>query len=140
MDRKEFFSKVLLGGTVLFVAPAFIESCTKSSLPSPSGTNSSGPQTIDLTSTSYSSLQSVGGYAYFGNIIVIRTGQSSYVALSKVCTHQGCTVAYNSSVKKLVCPCHGATYNTSGAVLGGPAPRALTSYSVTVSGNTLTIG
>lgn len=140
MDRKEFFSKALFGGAVLFVAPAFIESCTKSSLPSPSGPNSSGQQTIDLNAAAYSSLQNVGGYVYFGNIIIIRTGTSSYVAMSKVCTHQGCTVTYNSSAKEVYCPCHGSVFSNTGAVLQGPAPVALKTYNVTVSGSTLTIG
>lgn len=140
MDRKEFFSKALLGGSVLFFAPALLDSCSNGSSPSPATPSASNPQVIDLSAGTYSSLQTVGGYAYYGDIIIIRTGTSSYVALSKVCTHQGCTVGYSSSAKKLVCPCHGATYNTSGAVLGGPAPRALTSYKVTVSGTNLTIG
>lgn len=141
MDRKEFFTKILLGGTVLFVAPAVIESCSKSALPAPSGTSgSSNPQTIDLSSPTYSSLQTVGGYAYLGNIIVIRTGQSSYAALSKVCTHQGCTVTYNSSANEVSCPCHGSLFSITGAVVQGPAPVALKSYNVTVSGSTLSIG
>lgn len=141
MDRKEFFARILAGGTVLFVAPAVIESCSKSALPTPSdASGSSNPQTIDLSSPTYSSLQTVGGYAYLGNIIVIRTGQSSYVALSKICTHQGCTVSYNSSAKEVTCPCHGSLFSTTGAVMQGPAPVALKSYNVTVSGSTLTIG
>lgn len=140
MDRKDFFSKALLGGTVLFFAPALLNSCSKGSSPVPSNPSPTNPQVIDLSSTTYSSLQTVGGYAYYGNLIIIRTGQTSYVALSSICTHQGCTVGYSSSAKKLVCPCHGAQYNTSGAVLLGPASRALTNYTVTLNGTSLTIG
>ena len=140
MDRKEFFSKALLGGSVLFLAPAVFESCSKGSTPAPATPSSSNPQVIDLSSATYSSLQTVGGYAYSGDIIIIRTGQSSYVALSKICTHQGCTVDYSSSSKSIICPCHGSVFNTSGSVLQGPAFSPLKTYAVSVSGTSLTIG
>ena len=57
-------------------------------------------------------------------------------AYSLICTHQGCTVAYNQSSKHLECPCHGASYDPlKGAkVLGGPAPRPLSAIKVKISG------
>ncbi len=141
MDRKEFFSKALLGGSVLFFAPAVLNSCSKTSSDpaTVSGGITSGGNTLDLTASGNAALNTVGGFVYSGNIIIIRTGDTSYTALSKVCTHQGCTVSYNKSSNRLVCPCHGAQFNTGGSVLQGPASRALTSYTVTVNGNTLTI-
>jgi cytochrome b6-f complex iron-sulfur subunit len=79
-----------------------------------------------------------------GNVIVIRTAlgnsASSFVALSNICTHQGCTVNYAQNQNSLVCPCHGATFNTNGGVTQGPASSALTRYLVAVNGNTLTVG
>ncbi len=143
MDRKEFFSKALIGGGLLFLAPALLNSCSKSSDPSPTdttgGTNTGGTTTVDLTSNDFSALKTVGGFAYSGNIIIIRTGTSSYVALSSICTHQSCTVAYSSSDDKIKCPCHGSMFSTGGSVLQGPAASSLKSYNVTLSGNTLKI-
>ena len=57
-------------------------------------------------------------------------------AYSLICTHQGCTVGYEPSVKQLRCPCHGAAYDPfkSAKVLAGPAPRALASIKVKISG------
>ena len=143
MDRKEFFSKALIGGGLLFFAPALLNSCSKSEDPAPSsgGDNNGGTTgtTIDLTSNDYSALKTVGGYAYSGNIIIIRTGTSTYVALSSVCTHQSCTVAYSSADDKIKCPCHGSMFSTGGSVVQGPAPTSLKSYTVTLSGTTLKI-
>jgi len=136
MNRKEFFSKAFVGGSLLFLAPAVFNACTKATDVIPA---TGGNSTIDLTSSSFASLKTVGGYAYSGNVIIIRSSATNYIALSKICTHQGCTVGYDSSVKKLVCPCHGAMYSTSGTVLQGPANNSLTMFTATVTGTTLTI-
>lgn len=143
MDRKEFFSKALIGGGLLFFAPALLNSCSKSDETDPGGTNNGGSTggetTVDLTSNDFAALKTVGGYAYKGNIIIVRTGTSSYVALSSVCTHQSCTVTYSSSEDKIKCPCHGSMFSTGGSVLQGPAPTSLKSYTVTLDGTTLKI-
>lgn len=140
MQRKDFLAKVIVGGSVLFAAPMYLSSCSKSSDSGLTSTSGSGSgATIDLTQNKYSNLGSVGGYVYYQNMIIIRTGTSQYVALSKVCTHQGCTVGYSASAKQIACPCHGARYSLDGTVLNGPANRPLTKYTVTLNNNTLTI-
>ncbi len=58
-------------------------------------------------------------------------------ALSPICTHLGCTVDIEGS--QLICPCHGSTYDRSGAVLRGPAERPLRRYPVTESAGTIVI-
>jgi Rieske Fe-S protein len=60
-------------------------------------------------------------------------------AYSAICTHQGCTVAYNSLGKTLDCPCHGSTFDPAngGKVLGGPAPTPLAKYNVAISGDSI---
>jgi cytochrome b6-f complex iron-sulfur subunit len=62
------------------------------------------------------------------------------VALSSICTHQGCTIGYSPSANNFPCPCHGSVFSTSGSVLNGPAPTAVKSYPVSQTGNILTIG
>jgi cytochrome b6-f complex iron-sulfur subunit len=94
--------------------------------------------TIDLTDSKYSSLASAGGSHIEGSIIIINTGDQ-FLALSSVCTHQGCTVAYDHGSNKLPCPCHGSVFNTTGAVLQGPASSPLKNYDITQEGDILTI-
>lgn len=144
MDRKEFFSKALIGGGLLFLSPALLNSCSKSGdsepTTTPGGGNNTGGETIvDLNSNDFVALKTVGGFAYSGNIIIIRTGTSTYLALSKICTHESCTVAYNSTSTNIECPCHGSKFSTTGAVIQGPAPSSLKTYSVKVEGTTLKI-
>jgi Rieske Fe-S protein len=60
-----------------------------------------------------------------------------FVAVSPICTHRGCTVDVHG--ERLVCPCHGSTYDREGHVLKGPAERALTRYPVVREGDALVI-
>jgi thiosulfate dehydrogenase [quinone] large subunit len=56
--------------------------------------------------------------------------QATFTAFSAVCTHQGCPVQWAGN--GFQCPCHGATYDSSGKVTGGPAPAPLSPIAVTV--------
>ena len=110
---------------------AFLDACKKTD------TASSVPSvdfTLDLTSSANSALQISGGSVDSNKVIVVNNN-GTYVALSDICTHQGCTVSFNSSSKQFNCPCHGATFNISGAVLSGPAPSSLKQYTVSRNGN-----
>jgi cytochrome b6-f complex iron-sulfur subunit len=56
------------------------------------------------------------------NVRVVATARG-VAALSLVCTHLGCIVA--ESPEGFKCPCHGSRFDSTGNVLGGPAPRPL---------------
>ncbi len=56
------------------------------------------------------------------------------IALSSVCTHLGCGVAWNPQTKHFECPCHGGKYDRQGRVIAGPPPRPLPRYEVKVEG------
>ena len=57
-------------------------------------------------------------------VIVIRTGQTSFRALSAECPHSGCGVSVVDR-PRLICPCHGSEFDFEGNRLGGPAPTGL---------------
>lgn len=67
-------------------------------------------------------------------VLVIHT-QDGYRALSAVCTHLGCIVAWNEQRGVIACPCHAAFFSTNGDVISGPPPVPLETYRVQVEGD-----
>ncbi len=65
------------------------------------------------------------------SIMVTRPDESTILAVSAICTHQGCTVQPKQG--ELDCPCHGSTYDLQGHNTGGPAPRPLAQYDIRVT-------
>jgi cytochrome b6-f complex iron-sulfur subunit len=140
MERRKFFRNFAVGGSLLLTAPILFNSCSDDDSGGDDNNNNNNTGiTVDLNSSEYSPLKTVGGFAYKGDIIIIRSTDTVYIALSKVCTHSSCTVTYNASTGEIPCPCHGSKFATTGAVINGPAASPLKVYSVKVSGNTLTI-
>ncbi len=136
MERKEFLKATMALCGLSFVPAAMLQSCSK-------GSNTAAPAnvnfTLDLTAPANSGLNTVGGSVISNGVIVIRSSSSAFTALSSVCTHEGCIVAYQQSGSKLHCPCHNGVFDINGNVVSGPPPSALQKYSVTQSGNTLTV-
>ncbi len=68
-------------------------------------------------------------------VLVIKLPSGSVVAYDAVCTHAGCTVAYDPGSAIMWCPCHGAEFDPAhnAQVLGGPTNRPLTAIPITVN-------
>ena len=95
--------------------------------------------TLDLSSSSNAALRTVGGYVIAnGGTVIVENTSAGYVAISLVCTHNGCTVSYRGA-NGFTCPCHGGTFDANGNVTGGPPPTPLAKYNVTQAGTVLTI-
>jgi menaquinol-cytochrome c reductase iron-sulfur subunit len=80
-------------------------------------------------------------------VFVSRHGKR-FKVLSAVCTHLGCTVRAEASLKadpsdpdtrratqvfQFACPCHGSRYRENGANISGPAPRPLPAFRLTLA-------
>jgi cytochrome b6-f complex iron-sulfur subunit len=70
-------------------------------------------------------------------VVVIAMEDGNFSALSPICTHRGCTVDLQGD--RLVCPCHGSTYDRAGVVLRGPAERPLFRYQAVRDGDVVDV-
>ena len=48
----------------------------------------------------------------------MRTGATSFLGLSMICTHQGCTTEITRN--EFHCPCHNSQFRNDGTVIKGP--------------------
>ena len=60
-----------------------------------------------------------------GRFYLSRLSDGGFLAMSLKCTHLGCSVGWNESENKFVCPCHSSSFEINGNVTSPPAPRAL---------------
>jgi len=66
--------------------------------------------------------------------MLIHHKDGTCVALGAVCTHLGCTVQYLPADNRIHCFCHGGEYDPStGANIGGPPPKPLKRFVVTIT-------
>ena len=67
-----------------------------------------------------------------GRFYLARLEDGGFLALSRKCTHLGCTVPWVEEENKFICPCHGSSFDITGNVISPPAPRALDMYPVII--------
>lgn len=59
--------------------------------------------------------------------------EAGVIALFQKCPHLGCRVPECLTSQWFECPCHGSKYNRVGEKRGGPAPRGMDRFAMTVS-------
>lgn len=68
--------------------------------------------------------------------VIVTNTEAGVTAFSAVCTHLGCIVDFDTTVRQIVCPCHDGHFNAStGVVISGPPPRPLTPVATTIEGD-----
>lgn len=76
---------------------------------------------------------------YGGQSAVMAGIESGVIALYQKCPHLGCRVPECASSQWFECPCHGSQYNRVGEKKGGPAPRGMDHFGVSVNNGVLVI-
>jgi cytochrome b6-f complex iron-sulfur subunit len=149
MDTEKPTRREFCAHAVSFVAiGTLLENCggsptSPSSIPALPTVNAAvANNTITLAVDSASPLSAVGSAVLLetssAKLLVAHVAQDTFNAMTAICTHEACTVErYQSGT--FTCPCHGSQYNTSGAVVKGPAPTSLRRFNTSFTNNVLTI-
>jgi cytochrome b6-f complex iron-sulfur subunit len=74
-----------------------------------------------------------------GKFYLARLEDGGFLALSRKCTHLGCTVPWSSKERKFICPCHASVYDIRGEVVSTPAPRPLDLHHVFIENNVVKV-
>ena len=73
-----------------------------------------------------------------GDLLVVRSGETSYAAFSVVCPHLQCNVKVTSPTM-IQCPCHKSGYGIDGTYISGPAKSGLRKFPLIVDGSVITV-
>ncbi|WP_157963109.1 QcrA and Rieske domain-containing protein [Chitinophaga deserti] len=145
MERREFLSGV--SATLAVICVGGLAACGgKGDDPGPANPpGGGGGGNPKLTVNLANQLTTVGSFTIASGVVLIRLAAgnvpASFAALTSTCTHMGCTLS-DVNGGKIICgsTCgHGSQFNTDGSVAMGPATNALAKYTVSISGNTLTV-
>jgi cytochrome b6-f complex iron-sulfur subunit len=130
-DRRRFL-RFLLGFSVLSTIAMVAAPIVGFLIPPPTSGGTSGGKV--LAGTTEDIPVGTGKVVAVGSKPVIVTNTDSGVtAFSAVCTHLGCIVGFDPTVRQIVCPCHDGHFNpANGAVVSGPPPRPLAPVALSV--------
>lgn len=135
MQRREFLGT--LTGPVVAACAVCMGACSKS------GGGSNGAVNANFTVDLNSSLTTIGSSLVQSGVIVVRLAPgnvpASFTAVQVACTHEGTSINYNAAGNNFVCPNHGSTFTTQGAVTLGPASSSLKQYNIAINGSTMTV-
>jgi cytochrome b6-f complex iron-sulfur subunit len=70
-----------------------------------------------------------------GRLYLARLEDGGFLALSRKCTHLGCTVPWIEAEMKFACPCHASAFDITGSVINSPAPRPLDLFPILIENN-----
>lgn len=82
------------------------------------------PQVIEVTK------QLAPGKYFLAPQFILFVTEKKIWAVSRKCTHLGCTLNFSENDDILICPCHQSHFSKEGLVLQGPAKTPLKIYAV----------
>jgi thiosulfate dehydrogenase [quinone] large subunit len=150
MKNRRNILKIMFVGAISFVVAA----CTRNTSTTSEVTQSENTTTPETTQTETSTETNavtanvittinelaVGQSLEFTSVagtsaILFRSNENKVYALSRICTHEGCSVDFDMNQNRLICPCHGANYEASdGSVISGPTTKSLAKIKVEIQG------
>jgi len=74
-----------------------------------------------------------------GKFYLCRMEDGGFLAVSRKCTHLGCTVPWVDKEKRFACPCHASEFDIKGDVVNDPASRALDIFPLYIENNIIKV-
>lgn len=112
LNRRDFLAKSALAAAALVA----VDGC---------GDGQIGPTAATLGNGLTIKIADFPGLATNGTLVdigraraVVRTGDATFLGLSRICTHEGCEA--NVEQNEIRCPCHHSVFSSTGAVIRGP--------------------
>jgi cytochrome b6-f complex iron-sulfur subunit len=122
LNRRDFFAKSAFAAAALMA----LEACGDGQIGPPAPRSVAGDPLLPLGGPVTIKLSDFPALADTGVIVdvpnkqrtVMRTGPATFLALSKLCSHQQCDLDIKGDHYE--CPCHGSQFTATGQVTRGP--------------------
>jgi len=112
LNRRDFLAKSALAAAALVAA----DGCGDGQIGPTAATLGQG---VTINLADFPGLATEGTLVDVGHVrAVVRTGDTTFLGLSRVCTHEGCVA--NVEQNQIRCPCHHSVFSATGAVVRGP--------------------
>lgn len=120
-NRRDFLARAALAAAALVAA----EACGDGQIGPPVHAGVGGDPNIPIggpftiTLAQFPALATVGTVVDIGHErAVVRTSDTTFLALSRICTHEQCDTDVRNN--RFECPCHGSIFAADGSVVKGP--------------------
>lgn len=120
-NRREFLTRSALAAAALVAA----EACGDGQIGPPVHSGAGGDPNIPIGGPFTITISQFAGLATVGTVVdigheraVVRTGATTFLALSEICTHEQCDTSVTNN--RFACPCHGSIFAADGSVIRGP--------------------
>jgi cytochrome b6-f complex iron-sulfur subunit len=137
LTRRDFLGRVAIVAGAVIAAGCGTSDATVATNPISGGSITFKPSAYAGLATTGQPVEVQTSTGAASGIAVVRTGTSTFLALSMACTHEGTKV--NIAGQIFDCPNHGARFNSTGAVTLGPATRSLAQRTLAYDAMTDTI-
>jgi cytochrome b6-f complex iron-sulfur subunit len=137
-SRRSFLNKLWIGLGLVALAEvvAIVFSFLRSNKLKPRQADSNAMVTAGAVNTF--EVNSVTAFVR-GRFYLARLEDGGFLALSRKCTHLGCTVPWVEKKTRFACPCHGSAFDITGSVINSPAPRPLDIYPIFIENNVVKV-
>jgi len=137
-SRRSFLNKLWIGLGLVALAEvvAVVFSFLRSNKSKARGVDSHAMVTAGAVNTF--EVNSVTAFVR-GRFYLARLEDGGFLALSRKCTHLGCTVPWVEKETRFACPCHGSAFDITGSVINSPAPRPLDIYPIFIENNVVKV-
>ncbi len=142
-DRKSHQSRRTFLQNVADRLPLFLAAMLASSRKGLPRQDKQNPVLATVKIADNPALDKLGGFVLVkntpvGDVLIVRTGDDQYTAMSDICPHKQCRVEVKSETL-IKCPCHGSAYKIDGTYVSGPSHKSLQRFRISVADGVITV-
>ena len=110
---------------IVWVVFSFLRPITSASTPGRAG------QIVDVGTADQFAPNTVTAFPR-GRFYLACLADGGLLALSRRCTHLGCSLPWDPQTQRFACPCHASVFDIRGQAIRSPASRPLDHFAITI--------